>query len=204
MPRSQRGGRRCRRSGPPTTRQNRRRPVTPLKGAVSRIRGTNGEHIWMADVRRPRTAAIQGRFANAPRDLPGKKAGEVASVQGSRHLGLDVHAERQDRRWRDHQAAAERHCRRPTPTRFARADGNEPKGKAAVKPGHDEVRCWPVRHGCPVGPWLVPTPPMAEKPKTPETPRPPAARAGRSWPGRDCRHAPDGRENPRGLRALRL
>jgi uncharacterized protein YegJ (DUF2314 family) len=33
----------------------------------------NGEHIWMADVK-----MTAGRFANAPRDLPGKKAGEVA------------------------------------------------------------------------------------------------------------------------------
>ena len=38
----------------------------------------NGEHIWMADVKRTADAGYSGRFANAPRDLPGRKAGEVA------------------------------------------------------------------------------------------------------------------------------
>ena len=80
----------------------------------------NGEHIWMADVKKTADGRYSGRFANAPRDLPGKKAGEVALFKRSRHLGLDVHAERQDRRRRDHQAAAESHCRRPMPMRFGR------------------------------------------------------------------------------------
>jgi uncharacterized protein YegJ (DUF2314 family) len=38
----------------------------------------NGEHIWMADVKKTADGRYSGRFANAPRDLPGKKAGEVA------------------------------------------------------------------------------------------------------------------------------
>ena len=38
----------------------------------------NGEHIWMADVKKTADDGYSGRFANAPRDLPGKKAGEVA------------------------------------------------------------------------------------------------------------------------------
>ncbi len=41
----------------------------------------NGEHIWMADVKKTADGRYSGRFANAPRDLPGKKAGEVAAVQ---------------------------------------------------------------------------------------------------------------------------
>jgi len=35
-------------------------------------------HIWMADVKKTADGRYSGRFANAPRDLPGKKAGEVA------------------------------------------------------------------------------------------------------------------------------
>jgi uncharacterized protein YegJ (DUF2314 family) len=38
----------------------------------------NGEHIWMADVKTTADGRYSGRFANAPRDLPGRKAGEVA------------------------------------------------------------------------------------------------------------------------------
>jgi len=38
----------------------------------------NGEHVWMADVKKTADGRYSGRFANAPRDLPGKKAGEVA------------------------------------------------------------------------------------------------------------------------------
>jgi uncharacterized protein YegJ (DUF2314 family) len=38
----------------------------------------NGEHIWMADVKKTADGGYSGRFANAPRDLPGRKAGEVA------------------------------------------------------------------------------------------------------------------------------
>jgi uncharacterized protein YegJ (DUF2314 family) len=38
----------------------------------------NGEHIWMADVKKTADGRYSGRFANAPRDLLGKKAGEVA------------------------------------------------------------------------------------------------------------------------------
>ena len=38
----------------------------------------NGEHIWIADVKKTADGRYSGRFANAPRDLPGKKAGEVA------------------------------------------------------------------------------------------------------------------------------
>src|SRR3989442_7630479 len=35
-------------------------------------------------------------------------------------------------------------------------------------PGHDEGLVLAVRHGCPGASWLVPTPPMAEKPKKPQ------------------------------------
>jgi len=38
----------------------------------------NGEHIWMADVKKTAVGRYSGRFANQPRDLPGKKTGEVA------------------------------------------------------------------------------------------------------------------------------
>jgi len=38
----------------------------------------NGEHIWMADVKKTADGGYSGRFANQPRDLPGRKAGEVA------------------------------------------------------------------------------------------------------------------------------
>ena len=39
---------------------------------------SGNEHIWMAEVKRTADGRYSGRFANAPRDLPGKKAGEVA------------------------------------------------------------------------------------------------------------------------------
>ena len=38
----------------------------------------NGEHIWMADVKKTADGGYSGQFANQPRDLPGRKAGEVA------------------------------------------------------------------------------------------------------------------------------
>jgi uncharacterized protein YegJ (DUF2314 family) len=38
----------------------------------------NGEHIWMADVKKTADGRYSGRFANQPRDLPSRKAGEVA------------------------------------------------------------------------------------------------------------------------------
>jgi uncharacterized protein YegJ (DUF2314 family) len=37
----------------------------------------NGEHIWIAEVKKIADGRYSGRFANAPRDLPGKKAGDV-------------------------------------------------------------------------------------------------------------------------------
>lgn len=40
-------------------------------------RGTNGEHIWMAEVKKLSDGRYSGRFANQPRDLPGKRAGDL-------------------------------------------------------------------------------------------------------------------------------
>lgn len=40
-------------------------------------RGTNGEHIWMAEVKKLPDGRYSGRFANQPRDLPGKRAGDL-------------------------------------------------------------------------------------------------------------------------------
>lgn len=37
----------------------------------------NGEHIWMAEVKKLPGGRYSGRFANAPRDLPGKRAGDI-------------------------------------------------------------------------------------------------------------------------------
>ena len=42
---------------------------------------SGGEHIWMADVKKTADGRYSGRFANAPRDLPGKKAGDVAEFR---------------------------------------------------------------------------------------------------------------------------
>jgi uncharacterized protein YegJ (DUF2314 family) len=39
--------------------------------------GNNAEHIWMADVKKLRNRTYSGRFANQPRDLPGKRAGDL-------------------------------------------------------------------------------------------------------------------------------
>ena len=36
----------------------------------------NGEHIWMAEVKKLPNGAYSGLFANEPRDLPGKRAGD--------------------------------------------------------------------------------------------------------------------------------
>src|SRR6185436_18153471 len=36
----------------------------------------SGEHIWIADVKKRADGRYSGKFANAPRDLPGKKAGD--------------------------------------------------------------------------------------------------------------------------------
>jgi len=36
----------------------------------------NGEHIWIAEVKKLPNGAYSGRFANEPRDLPGKHAGD--------------------------------------------------------------------------------------------------------------------------------
>ncbi|MBR0951634.1 YegJ family protein [Bradyrhizobium canariense] len=35
-----------------------------------------GEHIWMAEVKKLPNGGYSGRFANEPRDLPGKRAGD--------------------------------------------------------------------------------------------------------------------------------
>ena len=41
----------------------------------------NGEHIWIAEVKKTADGRYSGKFANAPRDLPGKKAGDVAEFK---------------------------------------------------------------------------------------------------------------------------
>jgi uncharacterized protein YegJ (DUF2314 family) len=45
-----------------------------LKGHFSTRKG--GEHIWMAEVKKLPNGGYSGRFANEPRDLPGKRAGD--------------------------------------------------------------------------------------------------------------------------------
>jgi uncharacterized protein YegJ (DUF2314 family) len=42
---------------------------------------TNGEHIWIAEVKKTADGRYSGRFANTPRDLPGKKAGDVTEFK---------------------------------------------------------------------------------------------------------------------------
>ena len=41
----------------------------------------NGEHIWMADVKKIAAGRYSGRFANAPRYLPGKHAGDTVEFR---------------------------------------------------------------------------------------------------------------------------
>jgi uncharacterized protein YegJ (DUF2314 family) len=43
--------------------------------------GNNGEHIWMADVRKLGDGVYSGRFANSPRDLPGKRQGDLVEFR---------------------------------------------------------------------------------------------------------------------------
>jgi uncharacterized protein YegJ (DUF2314 family) len=40
-------------------------------------RKNDGEHIWMAEVKKLAGGRYSGRFANQPRDLPGKQAGDL-------------------------------------------------------------------------------------------------------------------------------
>jgi len=42
---------------------------------------TNGEHIWMLDVKRLPSGLYSGRFGNAPRDLRGKREGDLAEFR---------------------------------------------------------------------------------------------------------------------------
>jgi uncharacterized protein YegJ (DUF2314 family) len=42
-----------------------------------RYRTVDGEHIWMADVKKLADGRYSGRFANEPRYLPGKRAGDL-------------------------------------------------------------------------------------------------------------------------------
>ena len=39
------------------------------------------EHIWMAEVKKTADGRYSARFANVPRDLPGKRAGDVAEFK---------------------------------------------------------------------------------------------------------------------------
>jgi len=41
----------------------------------------NGEHIWLADVKKTGDGRYSGRFANAPRYLPGKRAGDTTDFR---------------------------------------------------------------------------------------------------------------------------
>jgi uncharacterized protein YegJ (DUF2314 family) len=41
----------------------------------------NGEHIWIADVKKLADGRYSGRFANAPRYLPGEREGDVAAFK---------------------------------------------------------------------------------------------------------------------------
>jgi uncharacterized protein YegJ (DUF2314 family) len=43
--------------------------------------GSRGEHIWMADVKKLPNGGYSGRFANQPRDLPGKRAGDLVEFR---------------------------------------------------------------------------------------------------------------------------
>ena len=112
----------------------------------------SGEHIWMAEVKK----IADGRYSGQVRQRAARFARQAGRrhgrVQGGRHLGLDVHAERQDRRRRDHQAAAENDAEGRR-RRASRADGNPlretqgqggvrtvpPRSQFSVIPGHDEV-----------------------------------------------------------------
>ncbi|WKA32151.1 YegJ family protein [Bradyrhizobium roseum] len=42
---------------------------------------SGGEHIWVADVMKIADGRYSGKFANQPRDLPGKRAGDVAEFK---------------------------------------------------------------------------------------------------------------------------
>jgi uncharacterized protein YegJ (DUF2314 family) len=43
--------------------------------------GNNGEHIWMADIKKVGDGRYSGRFANSPRDLPGKREGDLVEFR---------------------------------------------------------------------------------------------------------------------------
>ena len=43
--------------------------------------GSGNEHIWMAEVKKTADGRYSGRFANAPRDLPGKKADDMTEFK---------------------------------------------------------------------------------------------------------------------------
>jgi uncharacterized protein YegJ (DUF2314 family) len=44
-------------------------------------RKNNGEHIWMAEVKKLPDGRYSGRFANQPRDLPGKRVGDLVEFK---------------------------------------------------------------------------------------------------------------------------
>jgi len=56
-------------------------PKTTETGHSLKVRFANprndGEHIWMAEVKKLAGGRYSGRFANQPRDLPGKHAGDL-------------------------------------------------------------------------------------------------------------------------------
>ena len=41
----------------------------------------DGEHIWMSEVKKLPNGSYSGRFANQPRDLPGKRSGDLVEFR---------------------------------------------------------------------------------------------------------------------------
>ena len=60
-------------------------PKTSETGHSLKVRfpyGSNsGEHIWIAEVKKIGDNSYSGRFANAPRHLPGKRAGDLVEFR---------------------------------------------------------------------------------------------------------------------------
>ena len=60
-------------------------PKPPETGHSLKVRfptgGNNAEHIWMAEVKKLGNGLCSGRFANSPRDLPGKREGDLVEFR---------------------------------------------------------------------------------------------------------------------------
>ena len=151
----------------------------------------NGEHIWIADVKKTADGRYSGRFANAPRDLPGKKAGEVAlfkeadisdwmftrngKIVGGETIrpllkslpkadadALRARMEHLEAGQGQSGRASRNVCQRASTMRNSPGHSRRKDASSAAMPGRT------CGHGCPAASWLVPTPPMAEKPKKPQ------------------------------------